>query len=87
MMLGWKRQGKESFRDYSSRTKIEANQLASNTSYCRARSHIDTIKRLTGRIPLDNDKDSDDRSCIELSVRGTPQNLNLIHEKFPEFKW
>lgn len=44
--------------------------------------NIDTIKRITGRIPLDSDNESENRSCIELSVRGTPQNLNLIHEKF-----
>ena len=44
--------------------------------------NIDTIKRLTGRIPLDSEDDSQNRSCIEFSVRGTPQNVNLIHEKF-----
>ena len=77
------RQGKESFVITLLGQKIEANQLSQVTQVIAEQGlNIDTIKRLTGRIPLDSDNDSNDRSCIELSVRGTPQNLNLIHEKF-----
>lgn len=77
------RQGKESFVITLLGQKIEANQLSQVTKVIAEQGlNIDTIKRLTGRIPLDSDNDSENRSCIELSVRGTPQNLNLIHEKF-----
>ena len=77
------RQGKESFVITLLGQKIEANQLSQVTKVIAEQGlNIDTIKRLTGRIPLDNDDESENRSCIELSVRGTPQNLNLIHEKF-----
>lgn len=77
------RQGKESFVITLLGQKIEANQLSQVTKVIAEQGlNIDTIKRLTGRIPLDSDNDSENRSCIELSVRGTPQNLTLIHEKF-----
>lgn len=32
--------------------------------------NIDAIKRLTGRMPLDNQEDTRTKSCIELSIRG-----------------
>lgn len=32
--------------------------------------NIDAIKRLTGRMPLDNQEDPRTKSCIELSIRG-----------------
>lgn len=77
------RQGKESFVITLLGQKIEANQLSQVTKVIAEQGlNIDTIKRLTGRIPLDNENHSDNRSCIELSVRGTPKNLSLIHEKF-----
>lgn len=77
------RQGKESFVITLLGQKIEAIQLSKVAEVIAEQGlNIDTIKRLTGRIPLDSDNDSENRSCIELSVRGTPQNLNLIHEKF-----
>lgn len=77
------RQGKESYVITVLGQKIEANQLAHVTKVIAEQGlNIDTIKRLTGRIPLDSEDDSQNRSCIEFSVRGTPQNVNLIHEKF-----
>ena len=77
------RQGKESFVITLLGQKIEAIQMSKVAEVIAEQGlNIDTIKRLTGRIPLDSDNDSENRSCIELSVRGTPQNLNLIHEKF-----
>lgn len=77
------RQGKESFIITLLGQKIEANQLSQVTKVIAEQGlNIDTIKRLTGRIPLDSENDSENRSCIELSVRGTPKNLSLIHEKF-----
>lgn len=77
------RQGKESFVITLLGQKIEAIQLSQVTKVIAEQGlNIDTIKRITGRIPLDYDNEAENRSCIELSVRGTPQNLNLIHEKF-----
>ena len=40
-----------------------------------------SIKRLTGRIPLDEDKtDTRTRACIEFSVRGTPKDRVAMQE-------
>ena len=44
--------------------------------------NIDAIKRLTGRIPLDEDKtDTRTRACIEFSVRGTPKDRIAMQER------
>ena len=50
-------------------TRILANQVL----------NIDAIKRLTGRIPLD-EKAASTRACIEFSVRGTPNNRAQMQE-------
>ena len=42
--------------------------------------NIDAIKRLTGRIPLD-ECDSRTRACIEFSVRGTPKDRIAMQEQ------
>lgn len=42
--------------------------------------NIDAIKRLTGRIPLDEQK-ANIRACIEFSVRGTPNNRQAMQEQ------
>ena len=39
--------------------------------------NIDAIKRLTGRIPLDEQKENI-RACIEFSVRGTPRDREAM---------
>ena len=44
--------------------------------------NIDAIKRLTGRIPLDEcQADTRTRACIEFSVRGTPKDRIAMQEK------
>lgn len=43
--------------------------------------NIDAIRRLTGRIPLREDERAS-KSCIELSVRGTPADKSLMQERF-----
>ena len=44
--------------------------------------NIDAIKRLTGRIPLDEcQTDTRTRACIEFSVRGTPKDRIAMQEK------
>ena len=42
--------------------------------------NIDAIKRLTGRIPLD-ECDTKTRACIEFSVRGTPKDRIAMQEE------
>ena len=42
--------------------------------------NIDSIRRLTGRPPLHEDKDSA-KACIEFSVRGTPNDKAQLHEQ------
>lgn len=54
--------------------KLSAKQIAAVTHIIANQGlNIDSIKRLTGRVPLDERK-ANVRACIELSVRGTPQN-------------
>jgi len=45
--------------------------------------NIDSIQRLTGRIPL-NKTDRISKSCVELSVRGTPNDTDELRKKFME---
>lgn len=58
--------------------KLSAKQIAAVTSVLAEQGmNIDAIKRLTGRIPLDESKASI-RACIEFSVRGTPKDKTLM---------
>ncbi|WP_320171659.1 phosphoserine phosphatase SerB [Maridesulfovibrio sp.] len=43
--------------------------------------NIDMIHRLSGRIPMDGDP-APRHSCIEFSVRGVPENLDLMRASF-----
>lgn len=59
--------------------KITAPQIATVTSIVAEQQlNIDAIKRLTGRIPL-NEAKSNIRSCIELSLRGTPLDRDKMN--------
>jgi len=63
--------------------KLTAQQISHTTKIIADQGmNIDSIRRLTGRIPLD-DKKTRTRACIEFSVRGTPKdskemNYNLM---------
>lgn len=60
--------------------KLTAKQIATATKILAEQGlNIDAIKRLTGRIPLDEEK-ANIRSCIEFSVRGTPKDRPAMHE-------
>ncbi|ASQ89797.1 phosphoserine phosphatase SerB [Prosthecochloris sp. GSB1] len=51
--------------------EIKAEQLARvSTTIARYNLNIDTITRLSGRIPLDKGKALKTRACVEFSVRG-----------------
>lgn len=54
--------------------KLTATQIASATRVLADQGlNIDAIRRLTGRVPLDERK-AQVRACIEFSVRGTPND-------------
>lgn len=54
--------------------KLTATQIASATRVLADQGlNIDAIRRLTGRVPLDEQK-AQVRACIEFSVRGTPND-------------
>ncbi|QJB55803.1 phosphoserine phosphatase SerB [Pseudodesulfovibrio sp. zrk46] len=44
--------------------------------------NIDTIHRLSGRVPLDCGDFECSRACVEFTVRGTPKDIGEIRSKF-----
>lgn len=68
---------------------ITAKQLSKVTKAVTNQNlNIDSIKRLTGRIPLDNESNTSSdfiRSCIELSVRGELQDKKALSAKFMQY--
>lgn len=65
--------------------KLSAEQIAGSTEILADQQlNIDGIRRLTGRIPLD-EKKAKFRACIEFSVRGTPRDIQELQSKFMQF--
>lgn len=61
--------------------KLTAKQIAYVTRILADQDlNIDAIKRLTGRMPLD-EKKANIRACIEFSVRGTPRDREEMQHK------
>ena len=61
--------------------KLSARQIQAVTSVLAEQGlNIDAIRRLTGRIPLDEHKENI-RACIEFSVRGTPRDREEMQGK------
>ena len=61
--------------------KLTAGQIAGTTRILAEQQlNIDGIRRLTGRIPLD-EKKANVRACIEFSVRGTPKDKEELQRK------
>lgn len=59
--------------------KLTALQISGATRILAEQGlNIDAIRRLTGRIPLDETK-AHVRACIEFSVRGTPNDMETLH--------
>lgn len=44
--------------------------------------NIDSIQRLTGRMPLNESERQLSKSCVEFSVRGTPRNHSEMQRRF-----
>lgn len=60
---------------------LSARQISAATRVLADQGlNIDAIKRLTGRIPL-NECEARTRACIEFSVRGTPKDRIAMQEK------
>lgn len=61
--------------------KLTAQQIAGATKLLAEQQlNIDGIRRLTGRIPLD-EKKANVRACIEFSVRGTPRDREELQSQ------
>jgi len=65
---------------------ITAKQLSMVTkSLSEQNLNIDSITRLTGRPPLEINNENLIRSCVELSVRGTLLNKNILSAQFMQY--
>ncbi len=63
---------------------VTAQHIAEVTGVvCEQGLNIDAIRRLTGRVPL-CEEDRTAKSCIELSVRGTPADRDRLQQRFME---
>lgn len=77
------RQGKNRYIITILGKKITAKQIASTAKVIAEQGlNIDSITRLTGRMPLDETETPANHSCIEFSVRGTPNNMDKMQEDF-----
>jgi len=76
------RQGKNRYIVTLLGRQVTAQHIAAVTQTVYEQGlNIDAIKRLTGRMPLEEDERTP-KSCIELSVRGTPHDRSLMQERF-----
>ena len=76
------RQGKNRYIVTLLGRKVTAQHIAEVTkAVCDQGLNIDAIKRLTGRMPLEEDERTP-KACIELSVRGTLRDRNEMQERF-----
>lgn len=80
------RQGKSRYVVTLLGHRVTARQISLLTRELTARDlNIDSIKRLTGRPPLEDDTDESQlRSCVEFSVRGTLTDKRSLSARFME---
>lgn len=77
------RQGKNRYivtilgREITARQIAEVSKIISDQGL-----NIETITRLTGRMPLDETVQPISKGCIEMSVRGTPRDLVEMQSQF-----
>ncbi len=65
--------------------RLTARQIANVTSeLAKQGMNIDAIQRLTGRMPLGEEEQPRSKSCVELSVRGTPADVHAMQEVIDE---
>jgi phosphoserine phosphatase len=62
---------------------ISAEQIAAITAVVSDSGlNIDTIHRLSGRVPLTGRPAQNSRACVEFTVRGTPRDMAGVRSKF-----
>lgn len=77
------RQGKNRYIVTILGRKITARQIASVAAIISEQGlNIETITRLTGRMPLDESKQPVAKGCIEFSVRGNPSDRVKMQSDF-----
>ncbi len=63
--------------------RLTARQMASVTRIIADQNlNIDSIQRLTGRIPLSESEEARTKACVEFSVRGNPNDVNEMQSLF-----
>lgn len=63
--------------------RLTARQIAHVTAEISSQGmNIDSIQRLTGRMPLDMEEQPLSKSCVEFSVRGMPSDASAMQERF-----
>jgi phosphoserine phosphatase len=79
-------QGKDRYSITMQAEKITALQISQVTELIYKQGlNIDMITRLSGRVPLtENESDKHTRACIELSVRGKPNDIQQVTAGFLE---
>ena len=81
--MGWDVQGKNRWIITLLGRRLTARQIANVTSVLAEQGmNIDAIQRLTGRMPLGEEEQPRSKSCVEMSVRGTPSDVHAMQEKF-----
>lgn len=77
------RQGKNRYIVTILGREITARQIAEVSKIITAQGlNIETIQRLTGRLPLDETQQPLTKGCIEMSVRGTPDDRTAMQADF-----
>lgn len=77
------RQGKQRWVITILGRKLTARHIALVTDEIALQGlNIDSIKRLTGRIPLRENEDPKSKSCVEFSVRGNPRDKQAMQDRF-----
>lgn len=77
------RQGKNRYIVTILGREITARQIAEVTKIISQQGlNIETITRLTGRMPLDESEQPVSKGCIEMSVRGTPSDILEMQANF-----
>jgi len=77
------RQGKNRYIVTLLGRKITARQIASVSNIISEQGlNIETIQRLTGRMPLNEEEQPLTKGCIEMSVRGTPADKLKMQSDF-----
>lgn len=63
--------------------RVTAEQISRVTGIISEQGlNIDSITRLTGRMPLDEEQQPSTKACIEFSVRGTPTDKEKMQSDF-----